>query len=242
MSETSSASVTIAERFHGPPRSGNGGYVCGVIARPLAGDATARLRMPPPLDQPLTLEWTAESSRLRQDEQVIGDARAGAAPIDVPPCPTPEDAAAASRRFVGFTRHAFPGCFVCGPDRAEGDGLRIFPGKLGDGGVIAAPWTPAASLGDDAGQVRREFLWAALDCPGGFAAFPDTGDLTLVLGELGATFVGPLPVGEPCTVLGWRLGVEGRKHHVGSAVYTARGRLVAKARATWFEVPASTWR
>ena len=36
-------------------------------------------------------------------------------------------------RYAGADDHPFPGCFVCGPDRAEGDGLRLFPGGLGPG-------------------------------------------------------------------------------------------------------------
>jgi hypothetical protein len=47
--------------------------------------------------------------------------------------------------------------------------------------------------------------------------------------------------GEPCVVLGWPLGVDGRKHLAGSAVYAPGGRLVAIARAVWIEVPLSTW-
>jgi hypothetical protein len=41
--ETSSAKVTIDHRFRGPPRSGNGGYTCGLLLAmlvlPLAGQA-----------------------------------------------------------------------------------------------------------------------------------------------------------------------------------------------------------
>ena len=47
-------------------------------------------------------------------------------------------------RYVGHRRHNFPSCFVCGPERAPGDGLRDFPG---DGRrQVAATWTPGADL------------------------------------------------------------------------------------------------
>ena len=44
-----------------------------------------------------------------------------------------DEAVAASATYPGFSAHPFPTCFVCGPERAEGDGLRLFPGRLPDG-------------------------------------------------------------------------------------------------------------
>ena len=38
--------ITIARRFRGPPNSGNGGYVCGMLARHIAGAAEVMLRAP----------------------------------------------------------------------------------------------------------------------------------------------------------------------------------------------------
>ena len=35
---------------------------------------------------------------------------------------------------------------MCGPDRAEGDGLRVFPGPVAGRGLWAAPWTPDPSV------------------------------------------------------------------------------------------------
>lgn len=46
-------SLVIDRRFRGPPNSGNGGYVCGCLARYVAGDAEVTLRAPPPLERPL---------------------------------------------------------------------------------------------------------------------------------------------------------------------------------------------
>jgi hypothetical protein len=42
--------ITIARRFRGPPNSGNGGYVCGMLARYITGAAEVTLRAPPPLE------------------------------------------------------------------------------------------------------------------------------------------------------------------------------------------------
>ena len=44
---------TIPKRFCGPPDSGNGGYVCGLLAGYVEGDAEVTLRMPTPLERPL---------------------------------------------------------------------------------------------------------------------------------------------------------------------------------------------
>ena len=45
--------MTIPRRFRGPPNSGNGGYVCGMLARNIAGAAEVTLRAPPPLETAL---------------------------------------------------------------------------------------------------------------------------------------------------------------------------------------------
>ena len=42
-------SVVIEERFRGPPRSANGGYICGLLAAHIDGDAEITLLAPPPL-------------------------------------------------------------------------------------------------------------------------------------------------------------------------------------------------
>ena len=47
--------MTIPRRFRGPPNSGNGGYVCGMLGRQIAGAAEVTLRAPPPLETKLDL-------------------------------------------------------------------------------------------------------------------------------------------------------------------------------------------
>lgn len=231
----------IADRFCGPPRSGNGGYVCGKLASQLVGVAAVRLKLPPPLNALLRLESASDSARLFHGEQLVGEAKLAALDIVVPPSPTFAQAQESSQQYLGFKRHAFPSCFVCGPNREHGDGLRIFPGAVGQEATIAAPWTPHESLGDAQGMVKPEFLWSALDCTGAFA-FPNIPEgMAIVLGELAVSIENPLRCGDACVVIGWPLGEEGRKHFAGSAIYTQAGVLVAKARAVWIEVPASTW-
>lgn len=233
---------TIAERFRGPPRSGNGGYVCGRIARYLAGTPAVRLKVPPPLNTSLRLEYTDDEARLFDGTTLVGEAKPSRLDLRAPPAPGYEQAVDASRSYPGFHTHSFPGCFVCGPGRAPGDGLRIFPGPVSGGSTLAAPWIPDLSLADDPRRVNPEFLWSALDCTGAFAVMPAKADVAIVLGELCARIAGDVAPDERCVVIGWPLDVEGRKRAAGSAVYAEGGRLVALARAVWIEVPLSNWK
>lgn len=228
--------LSIPRRFNGPPHSGNGGYVCGRLAGYLTGSVGVRLRQPPPLERELRVEVSDDEAQLLDGETLIAQARR--MELDIAPASPPSfaEAEAASKSYAGFTRHPLPTCFVCGPQRLVGDGLRIFPGATVDGAVLAAPWIPHVSLADDAGQVRPEFVWAALDCAGAFAVMPPSG--LILLGELHARLDSAVKVGEPCVVAAWPLGVEGRKHFAGTAVFSSE-RLAAMARATWIEVPAT---
>ena len=64
-------SLVIAPRFCGPPDSGNGGYVCGLIAGYLDGPAEVTLRLPPPLETPLAVERDGHGSARVLDGQTL---------------------------------------------------------------------------------------------------------------------------------------------------------------------------
>lgn len=229
--------LSIPSRFCGPPLSGNGGYVCGRIARHIDGCAAVRLLAPPPLERELHLDVGEHGAvRLLSDTTAIAEGRSARLDLAIPPAPSLVQAEQAARHYVGFRHHSFPGCFVCGPQRQQGDGLRIFPGALAGQALVAAPWVVDASLADG-GQVPSEFLWAALDCPGAFAFLPLETGRALVLGQLTARIDGTVQPGEHCLVMAWPLGIEGKKHLAGSAVFAASGQLVALAQATWIAVP-----
>lgn len=228
------STLTIASRFKGPPDSGNGGYVCGLIAATLRVDLRVRLVAPPPLDAPLELEPAGEGEWLLGGSAgPIARGIASKLELAVPDPPGYVQAVWASQHFAGFREHVFPECFVCGPHRRRGDGLRIFPGML-DSGMVAAPWLPADSLDDGDGKVAAEFHWAALDCPGYFAV--SGGRRMMLLGEMQAHVDRKVRVGESCRVIGWRIGTEGRKHQAGTAIFDGDGELCARARATWIEL------
>jgi len=60
---------------------------------------------------------------------------------------------AASYEWADVDVHPYPTCFVCGPGRAAGDGMRVFPGPLSGRDIYAAPWQPDGSLLDGDGWV-----------------------------------------------------------------------------------------
>jgi hypothetical protein len=231
----------IARRFCGPPRSANGGYTCGRIAKHLRGSIAVRLNMPPPLEVQLRLESSEHSARLFHGEAVIGEAKAAPLDLHLPVPPSFAQAKAASPSYLGFRTHTFPGCFVCGPQRERGDGLRIYPGPLEGSSMLAAPWTPDDSLADEAGYVHSEYLWSALDCPGAFCILPLPEGVAIVLGALCASIVGIARAGEHCVVTAWPLDAQGRKHFAGTAIFGDAGQPIAFAKATWIEVSSDSW-
>jgi hypothetical protein len=232
--------IQIERRFRGPPETGNGGYVAGLVAAALGGsNCTVTLKSPPPIDEDLTLTTEDSSASLNWGDTVVVTASSEPVEIEVPPPPSLADARDAEPRFAGHSHHIFPGCFVCGPDRSAGDGMRIFPGPMHDRAHrVAATWTPDETVADHEGLVRPEFLWAALDCPGYFAA-EDRAGLAL-LGRMSAVIHRRVHAGEPLVVTGWPIDSEGRKHRVGSALHDAQGELVAAAKATWITLNEGT--
>ena len=249
--------LVVPHRFCGPPVSGNGGWTAGALAAFL-GHETDRtdpwpairvaLRQPPPLDTPLeVVDADGGVAALRDGSTVataalVDDGDDGA-PAPVQPVPA-ADARAAMRDFPGLGAHAFPTCFVCGVDRAEGDGLRIFPGPVDDqdgAHRLAATWTPHSSVAEDfhayADQVPRASLpttWAALDCigawAGGFAERP------MVLAGITARIVTLPVIGEEHVVVGLARRRDGRKNFTAAALYDGAGRLVGSAEHLWITV------
>lgn len=230
--------IQIDPRFCGPPASGNGGYVAGRLAAHLGPAARVRLRRPPPLDTPLRVQRHDDGASLLDGDVPVAEAWAADATPAVPPAPGFQEASRAAHAFRGFVEHPYPGCFVCGTSRDLDDGLRIFAGPVSGTPLVAAPWIPSESLAGPDGFVRREFLWAALDCPGAFT-FDVPPGATILLGEITARFHGDVCPGERCVVSAWHLGRSGRKHEVGTALHGPSGDCRGVARAVWLEIPAA---
>jgi hypothetical protein len=232
--------ILIEPRFCGPDESGNGGYTAGLFALRVGADvgtggAVVTLRQPPPLAKPLSV--VADDAGLFQvldGASLVADVARTSLDVDAV-APVPADAArAAEASYAGFSAHPFPHCFVCGP--ARNDGLRLAPGPVGPG-ATACTWVPDESLPTVDGAAAPQVVWAALDCPGGW-----TGDIVgrpMVLGRMAAAIESLPEVGEPCVVVGRRLGVEGRKMWTATTAYGADGRELGRAHATWIAVASA---
>ncbi|MDQ3890379.1 MAG: hypothetical protein M3312_07480, partial [Actinomycetota bacterium] len=216
--------ISIEKRFNGPPNSANGGYAAGLFAALVGGKAEVMLRRPPPLDEPLEVVRSRDSvAEVRHGGALVAEAVPVDVELEVPEPPSLDETEQARTRYAGFDRHAYPTCFTCGPERL--DGLRIFPGPVARRALVAAPWLPPP------GDVPPEVVWAALDCPGGWAI--DTFNREGVLLGTIAAKVDRVEGGEPHLVVGWARGTDGRKRYAGSAIFSAGGELSAYARSTW---------
>jgi hypothetical protein len=230
--------IVIPPRFCGPPGTGNGGFVAGRLAAAtaLTGAVEVTLRRPTPLSTRLWVECDRARARwtlAAHAGEVVAEARAPQAAIGCEPPVRPR--AAELRRAGERTDHPFPGCFVCGPERAHGDGLRIEPMVLEGGVAVAAPWCPPADLADAAGVVDAAVVWAALDCPGYFAIVGEGALRPMLLGRMTAQIAAPLCAGERYAVIAWRLASEGRRHETETALLDAAGTVRACSRQVWIE-------
>ena len=224
----------IARRYCGPPDSGNGGYTCGLVGSLITGPAEVTLRSPPPLERDLAVERSGDDVRVLAGDQLVAEAKPARVDVAAPRAPTFDEASRAAERFLWREKHPYPTCFVCGPKRTPGDGLCIHPGAVEGRDVAAAPFVPDASLADATGVVRREIVWATLDCPSwfGYQCFNEFDGLIL-LGRLAARIDALPRAGDRCISVGWALGREGRKIRCGSALYAEGGALLALGQATW---------
>jgi len=226
------ATITIPAQFNGPPTSANGGYCAGLAARLLGEPVTVTLRAPPPLDTPIRVDRSGDGADFYHGDVMVMTARAGT-PVATPPAPpTADSAALGPATYPGLDEHKLNSCFVCGPARETGDGLRIFAGSIPGTDYVAAPWTPHPGFAAGDGLIPEEIVWAALDCPGAFALDAEF----CLLGRMTARIDRRPEPGEPLIVVGWATGSDGRKHGAATALFTESGDLLAQADQLWIEV------
>jgi hypothetical protein len=118
----------------------------------------------------------------------------------------------------------------CGTARSDPAALRIFPGPVLGRDLLAAVWYPGK-------PVTTDDAWAALDCPGGWAAmYLGKTDRPAVLGRMAARVSLPVEPQNAYIVVGWLGEVSGRKLTAGSALYSREGTLHGFSRQTWITV------
>ena len=226
--------LTVPAAFNGPRESGNGGYAAGALAAFVGEPAEVSLRSPVPLDRELSVVGEADGSvRLLDGETLVGEARAiEGLDLEVPEPVSVKEARRATTGYRGLSEGEFSHCFVCGKARA--DGLKVFAGEVEGRGLVASTWVPPTWV-EEQGDVPRELIWAVLDCPTYFATHMEGEMSAAVLARISAEVLGPVEIGAEHVVIGWPIEVDGRKHHAGSAVFSAAGELLARARALMIE-------
>ncbi|MCB1643853.1 MAG: hypothetical protein KDI36_00300 [Pseudomonadales bacterium] len=237
--------ITVSDRFRGPPRSGNGGYVAGIIANTLglapSEPVEVTLRSPVPLDSPLQVTHEGNQVTVSHGETLIATARPDVAlDMHIPEPPDFMTALAVRNQSVCLQQREdspLPGakglhpiCFCCGANHETG--LHVYSAPVDEQQVAAAWQTEPHWAGED-GNLPLAFLWTALDCPGQLAFFAQ-GKRTGLMGRMTAAVHSKVSAGEPLVVTAWPVDVDGKKHLAGSAIFNAHGELVANALAVWF--------
>jgi len=227
--------LVIDAAYAGLPDLAHGGYVAGVLTGALATDSSrVRLRRPVPSARALRLERPAPGHvELHDGARLLADGAEADVLLEVPEPVAPAEARSASRRFPGAAQHPFPGCVCCGPEHPRG--LGVYPGPVSGRGVVAAHWVPPEQLADDRGELPRELVCAALDCPQLWAMMvhaPAATSDRVVTAVLETRLEQPVRAGEPHVVIGWPIGRDGRRWLAGAAVFGPAGELCAAGRQT----------
>ena len=244
-------SITVPARFRGPPESGNGGYVAGVIAELFpspqspAPDAAIEvtLRAPTPLDRAMQVARPDDDSlQLILGETLIAEARRTRLTLDVPEPPSFAAALAAQPESPSFFENInpllpegtgfHPICFCCGADVEADEGLHVYAAPVAGFDGVAAAWQPSPEFADENGCLPERILWAALDCPGQFA-YLVAGIRTGMLGRMTGRILKPVSAAQELRVIGWCLEVERVKHFAGTALFDASGDLCGYSRQVW---------
>jgi hypothetical protein len=219
--------IVFDRRFRGPLTSANGGYAAGRLAQVVGSPVVeVTLRLPPPLERTLAVERDGDRALLLDGDSLVAEAAPAELELDPPAPVSLAEAASASERSAVTWPDAFRECFVCGV-RAEHDGLEIRVGPVaGREPLHAAPWIATGP--------SFEVVWAAIDCPGAYAVGAE-GRGEVVLGRMAAQVLRVPGEGEPCAVVSWPLGQDGRKLYAGTALHAEDGELLALGRQTWIE-------
>lgn len=224
--------IRINEQHEGLMSSANGGYLSGFLAKTIGSQqaTTTNLRRPVPIGEPTYLAAEADWAAIRLCDETLAEIRPAAGPVAEAGFVTIEEALLA--REPEFSLDWFANCFVCG--RGAPSGLGIEPRSLDDGRFVAIwrPWESSLIASD---TVPSEYLHAALDCPGGFAALTAaqqpavTGSMTVRVDFLP-------PSDQTLIVVGAAGSRDGRKLEAISTIYAENDEVVATAEAVWVTI------
>jgi len=249
----SRAPISIDSVYNGPVNCGNGGYISGLLASFIEGDAEIRINSAFPVETPLQVKDSDKGIGVYLDDKLLGSARRIQLQLSIPTPPTLEGARAASQRFEFIHSSDPKGCYVCSPTRTTENGLLVFCGALdefteSDSGIdwstqtekniVAALWRPAENLCSEKDTIDNIYVWSALDCPGAYAikaAEPDAG--LQLLGTCSGSIKTPLKPDEVYIVTSWKTSPNsGRKRFMGVAIHSTAGELMACAEQIWIDV------
>ncbi|MGY2058375.1 PaaI family thioesterase [Nocardia gipuzkoensis] len=228
---------TVPGHVRGYPGVAFGGYVAGLLAA-ASGSEQVRVdfRRTVSVESPVVLaaDGSGGASLIDQDGVVLAEASASRVTVTPRPAPTWTQARAASA--TADVLRKMSRCYGCGAACPPGRGLRLSPWAMPTHDMVVAAWTPDLSLGGPDRLLSTENVWAALDCPGGWAAMA-LRDLRpgAVTAALTATQFEPVRAGDPYLSYGWPISANGRKHTVGVALARADGTICALAEALWIE-------
>jgi hypothetical protein len=226
----------VERQYSGFAGQALGGYVGGVMSVMAGLPLEVSLRAPVPVEVPLQLDVDdAGVVRVLAEDRVLAEGIESRPQIQAPPPPPLDAARSAAARYPGFDRHLFPTCFCCGPGLAEGEGLRIFPGRVGESPIVAARWEPDPVLAGSQPTVPDEIIWSALDCPAIWALIisaPSDSEQEIVSGRLATQVLCKVETAQAHVVLGWPIGSEGRKLFAGAALFSGQGELLAISHQT----------
>lgn len=243
--------VEVPARFRGPPESGNGGYVAGLLAEqfknPPADMANAAvevtLRAPTPLDRQMQLVQGDEERLLMiLGETLIAEARWTSLEMDIPRPPDFATVLAAQKDSPALQtdlsplmagRTGFhPICFCCGAEVEADEGLHVYPAAVDGFDGVAAAWQPSLTFADEQGYLPERILWAGLDCPGQFA-YLNAGIFTGLLGRISGRMLKPVLADQELVIISWRQEVQRSKHFAGTALFDEQGSLCGYTRQVW---------
>lgn len=219
--------ITIDSLYRGPMGMSNGGFTAGTLAKGPEGPMQVRLEHPVPYEEVLTTRRRNTGRELLYGDSVLAIAKPAVDPIAAPPFVEAELVLGHPRWQHGL--EFFADCFVCGRPAPDGLGVEL---RRIDVRTFAAVWQPSACQAVPRGSVADEFLWAALDCPGGYAALASSSRLGL-LGSIAVDIQFRPDSNQSLVVVGQATTVEGRKLGAATGIYATDGELVAAGSAVW---------